>query len=81
MKVLKFSASWCGPCKMLAKMLEDVKVETPIVEIDIDNNNEMAVKHGVRSVPMCILIDDSGNEVSRKAGVMTESEFKTLVGQ
>jgi thiol-disulfide isomerase/thioredoxin len=66
---------------MLAKVLEDVKVNTPIVEIDIDDNNVMAVKYGVRGVPTCILVDDEDVEVRRRAGVMTEEEFKQFIGE
>jgi thioredoxin-like negative regulator of GroEL len=66
---------------MLAKVLEDVVVKTPIINIDIDSDNVMAVKYGIRGVPMCVLINDDGTEVRRKAGVMTEEEFKQFVGE
>lgn len=77
MKALKFSASWCGPCKMLATVVANAgeKITVPIENIDIDENKEMAVKYGIRSVPTMVVVDDSGNEVKRKTGAMNESQL------
>ena len=80
MKVLKFSASWCGPCKMLSKTIEGIKDEVPylVEEIDIDNNTEMAQKYGIRGVPTMIIVDGD-KEVKRKVGAMTAPELKTFL--
>jgi len=43
-KAIRFTATWCGPCKMLAKTLESVTTETPIEVVDIDENSELAAK-------------------------------------
>lgn len=77
MKALKFSASWCGPCKMLATVVANAgdKITVPIENIDIDENQEMAVQFGVRGVPTMVIIDDSGKEVKRKTGMMNESQL------
>ena len=79
MKVIKFAASWCGPCKMLSKVLEDYTGDVQIEEIDIDNNQELAIKFGVRGVPTCVLVNDAGGEVSRKVGMMNIKEFEEFV--
>ena len=55
-KVLRFTASWCGPCKMLAKTLEEVETNVPIEVIDIDVNPEIATEFGIRSVPNSVAI-------------------------
>lgn len=72
MKYLQFSAAWCGPCKMLSPIMEQVKAQgIPVEKIDVDANPDMATKFGIRSVPTVILIDNNGNEVKRSNGVQT----------
>lgn len=79
MKVLKFSASWCQPCKMLAKTLEDYKGEVPIENIDIDESQEVAIRFGIRGVPTCVLVDDSGVEIKRQSGMMMLNQFEEFL--
>ena len=79
MKVLKFSASWCQPCKMLAKTLEDYKCEVPIENIDIDESQEVAIRFGIRGVPTCVLVDDSGVEIKRQSGMMMLNQFEEFL--
>jgi len=77
LKLLKFYADWCGPCKMqtmIIKGAED-KITVPIEEVDIDNNIFMATDMNVRSVPTMILVGDDGKEIKRKVGVMKEAEL------
>ena len=80
MKILKFSASWCGPCKMLSMTIAGIKDEIPypIEEIDIDDNTEMAQSFGIRGVPTMVIVDGD-TEVRRRSGVMTASELKTFI--
>lgn len=79
MKILKFAAEWCGPCKMLSKALEDYKGDVQIEEIDIDENQELAIKFGVRGVPTCILVDENGGEIRRKSGMMMLNDFEEFI--
>lgn len=79
MKVLKFSASWCQPCKMLAKTLESYKGEVPIENIDIDESQEVAIRFGIRGVPTCVLVDDSGVEIKRQSGMMMLDQFEEFL--
>ena len=81
MKVLKFSASWCQPCKMLAKTLENYKGDVQIENIDIDESQEVAIRFGIRGVPTCVLVDDSGKEIKRQSGMMMLDQFEEFVKQ
>jgi thiol-disulfide isomerase/thioredoxin len=80
MKLLKFSASWCGPCKMLSKTIEQVKdeLDCDIIEIDIDDDFETANKFQIRGVPTLVLMDGE-TEVARKTGSMSAAELKNFV--
>jgi thioredoxin 1 len=81
MKVLKFYADWCGPCKALTKVLEGEVFTTAIEEVDIDQNNAIAVKYGIRGVPTCVLVDDTGTEIRRHVGMMNVKQFREFVGE
>jgi thioredoxin 1 len=81
MKVLKFYAEWCGPCKglsMVIKGAED-KINIPINEIDIDAEIMTSVEYGVRSVPTLILVDDNDVELKRHVGSMNETQLLEFV--
>lgn len=74
MKLLKFYASWCAPCKVLSEVMANAadKITIPVEEVDIDNNLDLALQYGVRSVPVLVLLDDEGKEVRRQSGVVME---------
>ena len=74
-KVLKFAASWCQPCKMLSKTIEGMTIETPIEEIDIDDNQELAVEYQVRGVPTLVMLDDD-KEVKRTTGALSTKQLE-----
>lgn len=76
-KVLRFTASWCAPCKMLAPMVEDAKGDMPVEVIDIDTEEgtALAVKNGVRGVPTLIMMDGD-TEIKRHVGMTTEAALK-----
>lgn len=81
--VKKFSASWCGPCKMLAPMFEDVKTGyTNVIfeNIDVDENYEAASKYGVRSVPL-VVIEKDGEEVGRFSGVQSVMTYRNAINE
>ena len=71
MKVIKFSASWCGPCKMLARNLEDITTNIPIENVDIDENQDVAMEYGVRGVPTMIMLDENNTEIKRMVGMQS----------
>jgi len=74
-EVLKFSATWCGPCKVLAYTLKDV---VGITNIDIEKDMETARKYNVRSVPTLVFLRD-GKEVHRLSGAMPLDKYKAIL--
>lgn len=74
MRVIRFTASWCAPCKALANLLNEVNTNVPIDVYDIDEHQEFAVEYGIRSVPTLIMLD--GNiEVKRQVGLMQKKDL------
>ena len=70
-EVKKFYGEWCGPCKLLAPVVNEIKGEMPNVkftDVDVDENGDLASKYGVRGVPI-IVIEKDGVEVKRLVGM------------
>lgn len=77
MRILRFTASWCGPCKTLAAQLEDLQRDypvPPIEVIDIDVLPEVAKDYGVRGVPTLVMLDEN-IEVRRQVGVVNRDKL------
>lgn len=82
--LLDFFADWCGPCKMLAPILKDVKEDlgenVKIVKIDVDKNQSLASRYQVRGVPTLILFKN-GNQVWRQSGVLQKQDIIAIIEQ
>ena len=81
MKLLKFQADWCGPCKMQTSVLNQIKekINVPIEVIDIDIQMDLAREYDVRAVPTLVLINEEG-EIKRHTGVLREPELLKFLG-
>ena len=71
-QVIRFTASWCQPCKALAMILAEVDTTVPIQTVDIDENKELAIQYRVRSVPTLVMIEDN-KEIKRMTGVQAKN--------
>jgi thioredoxin 1 len=80
--LVDFSAEWCGPCKMMGPVLEQLKVKMDnkirILKIDVDKNRELAGKYNVRSVPTLILFQGGMTKWSG-VGVMTSNYLENVI--
>lgn len=74
-RILRFTASWCGPCKSLAQNLEVADLSIPIEVVDIDVNDELAKEYGIRGVPTLVMLDEN-IEVKRLVGSKTVNELQ-----
>lgn len=78
-QLLKFSASWCQPCKALAGNMKYVDFgDVEVKEIDIDENFEEAKQYGIRGVPTLVLMED-GVEVKRTSGVLMADKIEEFI--
>lgn len=71
--IVDFSAAWCGPCKMISPIVDDISEDlsgkVKIAKLDIDESMDIAIKYNVMSVPTLILFKD-GNAVHQISGAM-----------
>ena len=82
--LIDFYADWCGPCKMLAPILKEVKKELEnsikIIKIDVDKNQPLAAKYQVRGVPTMILFKN-GKQLWRQSGVPQKEDILSIINQ
>ena len=74
--IVDFSATWCGPCKALNPILDEISSTTDIkvFKIDVDENQELAIEHGIRSIPTMLLFK-KGQLINRLAGMKRKGEI------
>ena len=73
-KILYFSAAWCGPCQTLGPIMESLSGQINYEKIDVDNNQDLSIKYGVRGVPSLVLLEND-NEVGRLVGVQSKEQI------
>lgn len=83
-KVLKMSASWCMPCKVYSKTFNEVKNEEKykditFEELDVEENEDEAIKYGVRSVPTTIIIDENDRAILAFSGNVSKSVLEEKI--
>ena len=82
--LVDFYADWCGPCKMMPPILNEVKSnlgdKVHILKVDVDKNQKAASKYGIRSIPTIILFKN-GQIKWRKSGVAQAPEIKNAIKQ
>ena len=72
-KIIRFTASWCQPCKAMASILEEIDTNIPIEVVDIDAQQDVAIEYGIRGVPTLVKIDNNGNVTGRMVGVKAKN--------
>lgn len=80
--LLDFYANWCGPCKAIAPVLDQVDKSmgdrVQIIKVDTDALEGSAQKYGVRGIPTLVLLSN-GEELGRKSGVVTKSTLESYI--
>lgn len=81
--LVDFWATWCGPCKMIAPILEQLSeemTEVTFVKVDVDNNPGLADKYDISSIPTVILFK-GGNQVDKITGFRPKNDFINMINR
>lgn len=82
--LVDFYADWCGPCRMIAPIVEELSVEldgqAKIAKIDVEKAQKVTASFGVTSIPTIILFKD-GREVNRVVGLKGKDDLKEMINQ
>ena len=81
--LVDFFATWCGPCKMLSPVLEEVSEENSnvtIVKVDVDEAGALAAQYGIQAVPTLILFKN-GERVDVRMGYQNKNQFLAFINQ
>ena len=80
--LVDYWAEWCGPCKMIAPILDEVSTEysdkLKIAKLDVDQNQTTSTKYGVRGIPTLMLFKE-GNIIATHVGALTKSQLTALI--
>lgn len=81
--LVDFWAEWCGPCRMIGPIIEELAKESTDVKIgkvNVDSNQNVAMKYGVRSIPTLLFLKD-GEEVHRHVGVTSKAVLQQKIAE
>lgn len=82
--LVDFFATWCAPCKMMAPILDEFKLEmrdsVKVLKVDVDKNEELALHYRIQSVPTLMLFK-KGEVVWRHSGVISAAHMANLIGK
>ena len=81
--LVDFFATWCGPCKMLAPLLEEIAEENPnvsVLKIDVDEVGVLAARYGIQSIPTLMLFKN-GQRVETRIGYQNKNQLVAFINQ
>ena len=79
--LIDFYADWCGPCKMMGPVVEEIAEEhsdVKVVKINVDNAEDIAIKYQIMSIPTLVVVKD-GQEVNRSIGLISKEKIEEVI--
>ncbi len=80
--LVDFWASWCGPCKMLSPVVEEISEDADgfkVGKVNVDDEMDLASQFGISSIP-CLIVFKNGEEAARSVGVIPKDQILALIG-
>jgi thioredoxin 1 len=80
--LVDFYADWCGPCRMIALVLEELARESTnarIVKVNVDHSPQLAARYGIESIPS-LKVFENGEVVDEQVGLVSKAQLKTMLG-
>ena len=82
--LVDFWAEWCGPCKMIGPILEELDLEMgdkiKIVKVDVDSNNQTAMNYAIRSIPTLVIVKE-GSVIAQHIGAASKAQLESFINQ
>lgn len=82
--LIDFYADWCGPCKMMAPVVEELAEEfagkIKVGKVNVDNNQNLAMEYGIMSIPTLVILEN-GKQIKTLVGFRSKEELKKLLGE
>jgi thiol-disulfide isomerase/thioredoxin len=81
-KVIRYTAAWCGPCKVFAPTFNQVAAATPGIQfetVDVDSGHQSIMENGIRNVPTTVVVEVDGT-IRRQSGNMSAEALKAFIG-
>ena len=82
--VIDFWATWCGPCRSIAPIVEELATEYEgrviIGKYNVEDGDDLSVEYGIRSIPTLLFFDKTGNMVDKHVGTITRDAFVAKIG-
>ena len=79
MKIIKYGADWCGPCRAAKQILIDSGIE--FTEVDVDENPDALVERGINEIPFFEVLDDNNNVVKTISGSLSKEKLQEIIEQ
>ncbi len=76
--LVDFWAEWCGPCRMLGPIMEDIAKDYTVYKINVDKELELATSFGIMSIP-CVIAFKDGKEIARSIGLKDKEEILAMI--
>ena len=71
-------ADWCGPCKMLGPIMDEISKEKTVFKVNVDDEQDLAMEYGIMSIP-CVIAFKDGKEINRSVGLVDKDTILNLI--